>query len=121
MNQIVWARREPPLGAAAVVATGAALEPLRAATVGRLEARDLRAVGGDGWLVVLGEELPWADGVIYLGWDSGILVPTTQAPTPPTAILRGALPKADLVVLLPGRVLLSEAPVRLADVGFLGG
>jgi hypothetical protein len=99
-----------------------AVDSLREATLKRLKKnQELRAAAGDGWLVVLGEELPWADGVTYLGWDSGILVPTTQRPIPPTAILRGALPSAELTVLLPGLVLLSAAPRRVADPDRLGG
>ena len=91
-ESIVWSRREPPLAAAAVVATGNALSSLRTATIRGLERQELRAVGGDDWLVVLGSELPWADGSIYLGWDSGILVPTTALPSPPAAILRPGYP-----------------------------
>jgi len=136
VTQPAWSRREPPLRAAAVAATGDVLSSLQAATIACLTAgaghaadpagrstgapgQELRAVAGDGWLVVLGDDLPWADGAIYLGWDSGILVPTTSAPAPPAAILRAALPAADLVVLLPDRVLVSPTPVRPADPALL--
>jgi len=116
----VWRRREPPLPVAAVVAGGAASESLRIATLKRLAEQEFRAAGGDGWLVVLGEELPWADGAVYLGWDSGVLVPTTSIPSPPVALLRAALPAGELVVLLPDRVLVADAPVRAADPALLG-
>lgn len=118
--QLEWVRREPPLAPAAVAATGAALAPLREATVARLPSQDLRAVAGDDWLVVLGNDLPWADGAIYLGWDSGVLVPTVSMPRPPVSLLRAALPTAELMVLLPERLLLSEAPLRPADPALLG-
>lgn len=118
--EVVWRRREPPLPVAGVVAGGSVAKLLREATVARLAEREYRAVSGDGWLVVLGQELPWADGAIYLGWDSGVLVPTTAEPTPPVALLRGALPEGELVVLLPDQVLVSDAPVRPADPALLG-
>ena len=118
--RLEWVRREPPLAPAAVAATGAALAPLREATAARLPGQDLRAVAGDNWLVVLGDDLPWADGAIYLGWDSGVLVPTTSMPRPPIGLLRAALPAAELTVLLPDRLLLSQAPRRPADPALLG-
>jgi len=120
-QRLSWSRREPPLPAAAVAATGTALGPLRDATLARPPEHELRAIGGDDWLVVLGNDLPWADGAVYLGWDSGILVPTTATPSLPVALLRGALPSAGLVVLLPDQVLLSDAPVWAVDPTLLAG
>lgn len=118
--RLEWVRREPPLAPAAVAATGAALAPLREATAARLPDQELRVVADDNWLVVLGNDLPWADGAIYLGWDSGVLVPTTSMPRPPIGLLRAALPAAELTVLLPDRLLLSQAPRRPADPALLG-
>lgn len=124
MIELEWSRREPPLTPAAVAATGTVIDSLRQATISRLEeGAELRAAGGDGWLVVLGDraDLPWADGAIYVGWDSGLLVPTTSAPTPPAGLLRGALPRSGLLVLLPGRLLMSDPPLRAADPALLAG
>jgi hypothetical protein len=122
--QLEWARREPPLQPAAVAATGSVVDSLRKATTNRMDlVGELRAVGGDGWLVVLGDstDLPWADGAIYLGWDSGLLVPTTSVPSPPAGLLRSALPQEGLVVLLPDHVLVSRTPARAADPALLAG
>lgn len=49
-----------------------------------------------GLLLILGEEkeLPWVDGVVYLGHESelpSLLFPTNLAPSVPTALLERAL------------------------------
>ena len=69
----------------------------------------LRGARADGVLIVLGEELPWADGVAYLGWDCGLLLPTTIEPDLPADLVREAVhgvagPAATLVVR-PGSIL----------------
>lgn len=52
------------------------------------------------------ESLPWAEGVIYLGRDDGVLLPTTLAPSVRADLLRLALRErlgeTDLVVV-PGQ------------------
>jgi hypothetical protein len=130
---VTWSRREPPLVPVAVVAataTGTGNSPSRAlarATIDRLgTGTELRVVEGEGWIVVLGAlaDLPWVDGAIYLGWDGGLLVPTTLQPSVPAALLRSALPAASLVVAMPGNVLVAPMPLRAADpllVGQSGG
>src|SRR3954449_8590542 len=76
----VGGRGEPPLPPAGVVATGAARERLRAAARRRIECgAELRAAEGDGWLLLLGDDLPWADGCVYVGHDGPLLLPTTRA------------------------------------------
>lgn len=121
---ITWSRREPPLTPVAVVAdtstcsVAGTVRTLAQATVERLAAgADLRVVEGDGWIVVIGlaDDLPWVDGATYLGWDSGLLVRTSLQPSVPAALLRAALPPADLVVALPDHVLLAPLPLRAAD------
>jgi hypothetical protein len=118
--------REPPLPAVAVVATGAALTGLIAATRRALAAgADLHAATGAGWLVVLGafEQLPWADGCRYLGRDGPLLVPTTRAidPAPDlvAAALRADRADAALLVVLEDTVLRGPLPVRTADPSLL--
>jgi hypothetical protein len=115
-----WTRREPPLPYAAVAAPPPYAAGLATATAGRIaRGAPLRASGGQGWLVVLGEpdELPWAPGVTYLGWEADVLVPTTLRVSPPAGLVRAALGTgpAELVVLVPGVALLSPRPVRPAD------
>jgi len=115
-----WHRREPPLQSAAVAAQGTAAKHLCAGAVPRLRAGTrLRAVADEHWVVIVGDahELPWADGAVYLGWEAGTLVPTTVMPFPPTDIVTRSVGHAvgELVVLLPGTVLVSTMPVQPAD------
>jgi hypothetical protein len=117
---VVWNRREPPLQPTAVVARGDAVPALAAATAQRLSAGvELKVCMQAGWLLVLGQEadLPWADDVCYLGWDSGVLVPTTHVCQPSADLVRrglaSRLPDADsLVVLLGVDVLVTRLPTR---------
>lgn len=53
-------------------------------------------MGAPGLLVILGEEkqLPWVDGVVYLGHDSqspSLLFPTNLEPSVPAALLQRSL------------------------------
>ncbi|MFF3689456.1 hypothetical protein [Streptomyces sp. NPDC002187] len=121
-----WITREPPLPAVAVAAEGAGTKALAAAVSAGLDdghGARLRAVRGDGWLVVLsddptGSDLPWADGVHWLGRDgSGLLLPThlTLDPAPDLvvrAVARGVPASHTLLVMLPGRLLSGPAPQR---------
>jgi hypothetical protein len=117
---VVWRRREPPLEPRAVLARGARVNGLATATAARVSTGcDLRAAAGSGWLLVLGEadDLPWAEGVQYLGWDCGLLVPTTQVCSPSADLVRRALephlpPSSDLVVVADSEVLVAPMPSR---------
>lgn len=120
--QLTWARREPPLTPAAVLATGDATQALASAVRERLDAGlELRAAADADSLLVLGDagDLPWVDGVRYLGWDGRTLTPTTHRPLPSADLWRAAVsqgPDDDrLVVLLPGRALVTAVPRRAAD------
>ncbi len=123
---VEWHDREPPLTPAAVAAVGSAVPPLaaRAATRQALGAR-LRGAAGKSWLVLLGatEELPWAPGVMYLGIEDGLLVPTTRRPWPPASLLRlvlaGSIGDVGLLAVLPETVLTSPAPIRPVAVDTL--
>jgi MoxR-vWA-beta-propeller ternary system protein len=90
--------RETPLAPVAALATGAAARRLArrllAATDEHL-AR-LEGVAGPGLLVVTGAEadLPWVDGVRYLGRDPdapGLLLPTAARPVIPATLLARTL------------------------------
>jgi hypothetical protein len=115
-----WSPREPPLPPAAVAGSGPVAPSLAAGARDRAESgARLRAAATAGWIVVLADpaDLPWADGAVYLGWDDGLLVPTTRVPWPPAGIIRGALAAhvpdgCDLLVLLPSQVLASPMPVH---------
>lgn len=93
-----WRPREQPLAPAAVAARG----PAARALAQRLLARDDQTlarwlgVASADLLLLLGEghELPWADGVTYLGRDPqapALLLPTTLEPDVPAALLQQAL------------------------------
>ncbi|MFJ1708360.1 hypothetical protein [Kitasatospora sp. NPDC088346] len=115
-----WHRREPPLPADAVLAVGPAVPDLARATAERLAGgAALRAVADDRSLVVLGAgaDLPWTDGVRYLGRDGGVLVPTTFRPSPSPALWRQALAPGDglLLVLVPGLALVADLPAGPPD------
>ncbi|GIG74921.1 hypothetical protein Pfl04_33250 [Planosporangium flavigriseum] len=120
-----WHRRDAPLPAAAVVASGAVMAELRADTLIRVAAgAQLRVCASQeqGWLIVLGDraELPWADGAVYLGWDGGVLVPTLTEPWPCADLLREPLRRlvgqqVGLVALLPGLVLAGPLPREPVD------
>jgi hypothetical protein len=117
---VEWQRREPPLECAAVAGSGATANHLSAAATARLATGALlRAAADTEWLVLIGaiDDLPWVDGATYLGWDAGILVPTTQKPSVPIDLVIQAIPHAphELVVLVPGAVLVGPMPRRAAD------
>jgi hypothetical protein len=83
---VTWVPREPPLRPVGVAAWGPAgarlAERLRACTDEQLQS--WTGVQGEGILLVLGEDLPWADGVLWLGRDPaapGLLLPTAMRPT----------------------------------------
>jgi MoxR-vWA-beta-propeller ternary system domain bpX5 len=98
---VTWAEREPPLVPCAVAATGDVARRLaaRLLELDRAVSNRLFGVAGQTTLVVLGEEadLPWVDGVSYLGQDPtapGLLLPTHVEPIVPAAnLLERALRK----------------------------
>jgi hypothetical protein len=95
MTAIVWSPREPPLAACGVIAWGAAAELLAARVPTEVS---LSALASEEALLLLGEtgELPWVDGVVYLGRDDSapeLLLPTTLSPSVPLDLLARALRK----------------------------
>lgn len=122
-SKLAWSLREPPLAPHAVVARGGVVPHLAQAVVARVDTGvDLRAAGNDDWLLVLGEpaDLPWADGVTYLGWAEGLLIPTTLRIAPAADLVRLALRRAapdghDLIVVLGSDVLTLPMPSRPVD------
>ncbi len=101
---VVWRPRLRPLEPAGVVARGAAAQALARRLLARDDAALARlrgvagvaGVAGDGLLALLGagDELPWTDGVSYLGRDPDaplLLLPTTREPAVHPRLLEGAL------------------------------
>lgn len=99
LTAVAFAEREPPLSPIAVSARGAVARALLTKLVSwpadRLDR--LSGVFSGDLVVVLGSEeadLPWVDGVRYLGRDPqapSLLLPTTLEPVLPLALLERAL------------------------------
>jgi len=90
--------REPALVPCAALALNDAVPPLLARLLELDEARlsRLRAVHGNGFLLVQGtsSDLPWSDGLLYLGKDEAaprLLLPTALAPNVPSPLFERAL------------------------------
>lgn len=114
------------LAAAALGQRGTAKALAAAAAYRCRRGGELRAAAGEGWLLVLGNEaeLPWADGVTYLGWDGGLLLPTTQTVQPHPDLLRQILSAsldvdAATLVVVPGSVVSFSVTRGAADPAWL--
>lgn len=119
-----WVERDPPLPPVAALATGPAVAGLATATARAVAAgRDLRVLRDDDTLLVLcggaPDELPWADGVVYLGALDGVLVPTRHHPTLPIDIIRTAIGAgpgdAAVVALTQDCLVTGPRPTRAPD------
>lgn len=93
--QVGWTTRASPLRPAAVVALGPIVEGLARSTLRGFDAgaTSLVVAADDSCLLVLGEadELPWADGAFYLGWDAGVLMPTLVQPDLPADLFAATI------------------------------
>jgi hypothetical protein len=86
----------------------------------------LQGIAGEGFLAVLGEEdqLPWVDGVVYLGREASspsLLLPTNREPLVPPPLLERAVlgrlrsPQPPIAVLVDPALLVSAGPARPID------
>ena len=89
---VTWSDREPPLIACAVAAWANVAQRLahRLLELDDVALGRLAGVSGKNTLVLLGDEadLPWVDGVLYLGRDPdapSLLLPTRMQPAVPSA------------------------------------
>lgn len=95
---VAWSQRPTPLAPAAVAASGAVAETLARRLLAE-RAEDLvrcSGVAGPGLLLVLavGSDLPWVDGVVYLGRDPeapALLLPVHRRPAVPLPLFERAL------------------------------
>ncbi len=133
--QVSWTPRRTPLTAVAAAARGEAAIRL----VKRLLARDddhlrlLQGIGGADLAIITGpqDQLPWVDGVTYLGRASGapdLLLPTNLQPTVPENLLARAIAHAKIpppvALLVDHRTLVSLAqalPLSRATLVAWGG
>lgn len=129
---IHWLPREPPLIPQAVAAWGQPALELAARLLSRHPetlAR-LSGIASTGCLVLVGEaeDLPWVDGVIYLGRSveaPRLLLPTTLRPAVPEDLFERAVVARESalrppIVVLPGLgALFSLVAARPVDAGVL--
>ncbi len=126
-----WRPRRRPLAAIAAVARGASAVALgrRLLDEGEAVAR-FAAVGAPGWLLIAGSDLPWVEGIEYLGTDPeapSLYLPTLLEPTWPLDLLTAALLRRGLALpcaVLPaapgeGPLLLAVAAARPLDLDLL--
>jgi len=125
-----WRSIDPPRVPVAALAEGTAATGLAESATRRLaDGAELRVAVGSGALLVLAEPevLPWALGVVYLGREHGLLLPTTLTPTVPADLLHAAVRQllardgrtSRHVAVLPGRVVtfdISDTPVEAAEL-----
>lgn len=112
---VTWSDREPPLVACAVAAQGSVAKELANRLLHLDDAALLRLAGvaGPNTIVLLGDEadLPWVDGVLYLGRDPlapSLLLPTRMEPLVPTANLLERAMKGRFETLSPPLAILPE-------------
>lgn len=120
-----WVRREEPLPPAAVLGLGDVAPPLAAATaLMRRRDHEVRVAAGPTHVLVLGreEDLPWADGAIFLGWECGVLLSTTYRPSVHPDLLAQALRQrlgSGNLAVTPTQVVQYTASDGPADAGWL--
>jgi hypothetical protein len=95
---VTWSLRSEPLVPCACIGRGAVAQALGRAllTLDRARLSRLEACAGEGLLIVLGEvaDLPWSDGITYLGRDEAaphLLLPTSRRPDVPVDLFARAL------------------------------
>jgi hypothetical protein len=95
---VTWSLRSEPLVPCACIARGPVALVLARALLGWDATRlaRVRACAGQGVLVVLGEgsDLPWSDGLTYLGRDQAaphLLLPTNRRPDVPVDLFARAI------------------------------
>jgi hypothetical protein len=114
--------RPTPLPPSAAVAEGAAARRLAERLLARTDDALVRLAGaaGPGIIAVIGaaEDLPWVDGVLYLGRDPdapALLLPTALSPDAPLPLWERALLSATGAASPPRAVL--PGPLRVLPLG----
>lgn len=126
MVRISWEPRDPPLRPEAILGRGDRIQALAAALMERVEhGADLRMFAGPGVLLAIGDEadLPWVDGVTWLGQESRLLVPTTLRVVPSADLVARAIDRrvgeGGWRVLLPDGLLMGDRQPGLPDLDSL--
>ena len=85
-----WVAREHPLAPEACWAEGPVIQALKDKIVASTR-KDLRLAQSDDVLVVIGPDLPWVDGLVYLGREGELYLPTLWKPNVPIAWISARL------------------------------
>lgn len=94
--RIAFTTRDTPRPIEAALAHGEAASRFAARLLALDDAtlQTLRGVASPSLLIIAGADLPWVDGVVYLGRDSGapqLYLPTTRDPDVPAALVARAI------------------------------
>jgi hypothetical protein len=115
---VAWTPRDEPLVPCAAAVWKDAARAMAERLLGLTDAAlaRLSGVGGAGVIVVLGDaaDLPWVDGVSYLGRDveaPSLLLPTNARPSVPAALLERALLRRFAAIKPPLAVIVPETLV----------
>lgn len=90
---MIWRPRVIPLSAGAAIARGGAA-PLLAARLSSMRDEELARLRGAATpelIAIAGTDLPWIDGIEYLGRDEELFLPTALAPSVPVPLLARAI------------------------------
>lgn len=130
LTDVPWVSRDEPLAPAVAVATGDTASALarRVLALNDEHRARLACAASADVFVVRGEELPWVDGVAYLGVDpaaEGLLLPTTRRPdVPPDLFARAVYARfphaARPLAVLESRRVLPLGVARPIDVDAVG-
>ncbi len=94
MIAVTWKPRDESLAIEAAIAHGEASQYLARRLLAHDGIASLRAVAAEGLLVILGDDLPWVDGIVYLGREASapqMYLPTALAPSVAPALLARAV------------------------------
>lgn len=119
---VAWSGREPPLAPVGAVARGAVAVALARRLANHPDLEGLRGVAGEGLLAVFGDDLPWVDGVTYLGREAGLFMPTTLRPSVASRLVARALERAhgrSAWVVLPPSIAFAADEARPIDAAAL--
>jgi hypothetical protein len=94
MPELGWLPRRRPLPAEAAIACGRLSAALGRRLLEDARASRFRAAAAGGCLLIAGSDLPWMDGIVYLGVDRGapsLWLPTQLQPDFPLDLLEAAI------------------------------
>ena len=120
---IDWVLREPPLAPEGAFAAGEASMRLarRLLELDDAALARFRGVAAKELIIILGDELPWVDGIVYLGRDPDtpqLYLPTTRTPSLPLPLVARAVARRDRDLAPPFALL--DAPAAIVSLAGAG-